>query len=191
MQELIKKRLLESIEVKYQLANSDLLKIIEQIAITIVTTFQNGGKILLFGNGGSAADAQHIAGELVGRFMKERKGLPAIALTTNSSIVTAVANDYGYEKVFVRQIEALGSPGDMAIGISTSGNAENVNQAISYAKKSGMKTVGFTGGTGGNLAKLVDTCLIIPSKSTPRIQETHITVGHILCEVVEEELEKK
>lgn len=190
MQELIKKRLLESIEVKSQLINSDLLKIIEQIVIAIVTTFQNGGKIILFGNGGSAADAQHIAGELVGRFMKERKGLPAIALTTNSSIVTAVANDYGYEKVFVRQIEALGSPGDLAIGISTSGNAENVNQAISYAKKSGMKTVGFTGGTGGNLAKLTDICLTIPSKSTPRIQEVHITIGHILCELVEEELGK-
>ncbi|MDI6783107.1 MAG: SIS domain-containing protein, partial [bacterium] len=180
----------ESIDVKQQLLDNKLVKIVAQIATEIVATYRRGGKVLLFGNGGSAADAQHIAGELVGRFMKERTGLPAIALTTNTSILTAVANDYGYDKVFIRQLEALGGPSDLAIGISTSGNAENVNQAIEFAKKNGMKTIGLTGGTGGKLAMLVDTCLCIPSNNTQRIQEAHITVGHILCELVEEELAK-
>ena len=188
MQNLIKKRLQESIDVKQQLLNDELVEIVVQIATEIVVTYRRGGKVLLFGNGGSAADAQHIAGELVGRFMKERKGLPAIALTTNTSILTAVANDYGYEKVFIRQLEALGSEQDLVIGISTSGNTENVNQAIEFAKQKKIKTVGLTGGTGGQLAKLVDISLCIPTKSTPRIQEAHITVGHILCELIENEL---
>jgi D-sedoheptulose 7-phosphate isomerase len=188
MQDIIKKRLQESIEVKYLLQNDNFVKLISQIATAMVATYRQGGKIILFGNGGSAADAQHIACELVGRFMKERKGLPAIALTVNTSILTAVSNDYGYEKVFVRQLEALALPHDLVIGISTSGNAVNVNQAIAFAKQQKVKTIGFTGGTGGNLANLVDLCLTIPSKSTPRIQEAHITIGHILCELVEEQL---
>lgn len=191
MQDLIKKRLQDSIEVKQQLLDNKLVKVIGQIADEIVATYRRGGKVLLFGNGGSAGDAQHIACELVGRFMKERKGLPAIALTTNTSILTAVANDYGYEKIFIRQVEALGSEKDLVIGISTSGNAENVNQAIEFAKRKKIKTVGLTGGTGGKLAKLVDISLCIPSAVTPRIQEAHITVGHILCELVEEELAKR
>ncbi|MFB3897321.1 MAG: SIS domain-containing protein [bacterium] len=188
MQEIIKKRLQESIEVKYLLQSDEFVGLITQIATEIIATYRRGGKIILFGNGGSAADAQHIACELVGRFMKERKGLPAIALTVNTSVLTSISNDYGYEKVFVRQLEAIALPGDLIIGISTSGKAENVNQAISYAKQHHLKTIGFTGGTGGNLAQLVDICLTIPSKSTPRIQEAHITVGHILCELVEEQL---
>jgi D-sedoheptulose 7-phosphate isomerase len=188
MQDLIKKRLQESIEVKYLLQSDDYIQLISQIANEIVATFRQGGKIILFGNGGSAADAQHLACELVGRFMKERKGLPAIALTVNTSILTAVANDYGYEKIFIRQLEALARPGDLVIGISTSGNAKNVNEALAFAKQEKLKTIGLTGGTGGTLANLVDICLIIPSKNTPRIQEAHITIGHILCELVEDQL---
>jgi D-sedoheptulose 7-phosphate isomerase len=188
MQDLIKKRLQESIEVKYLLQSDDFVKVITQIATEIMVTYRQGGKIILFGNGGSAADAQHLTSELVGRFMKERKGLPAIALTVNTSILTAVANDYGYEEVFVRQLEALALPGDLIIGISTSGNAKNVNQAMAFAKQKKLRTIGLTGSTGGSLANLVDICLTIPSKNTPRIQEAHITIGHILCELVEEQL---
>lgn len=188
MQDLIKKRLQESSDVKHKLQDDKLVNVIIQIAAEIIATYRRGGKVILFGNGGSAADAQHLACELVGRFMKERKGLPAIALTVNTSILTAVANDYGYEKIFIRQIEALAVSGDLIIGISTSGKAENVNQAIEFAKQRGITTIGLTGSTGGNLAKLVDICLTIPSNSTPRIQEAHITVGHILCELIEERL---
>ncbi|MCX5706188.1 MAG: SIS domain-containing protein, partial [Candidatus Omnitrophica bacterium] len=139
-----------------------------------------------FGNGGSASDAQHIAAELVGRFRKERKGLAAISLTTNTSILTSLANDYGYDIVFARQIEALAEKFDLAIGISTSGKAKNVALGIKQAKKMGLKTIGLTGGDGGELAKLVDISLIVPSSVTARIQEAHITIGHIICELIEE-----
>jgi D-sedoheptulose 7-phosphate isomerase len=144
-----------------------------------------GGKILLMGNGGSAADSQHIAAEIVGRFKKERRGLPAIALTTDTSILTSVGNDYGYDYIFARQIEALCSPQDLVIGLTTSGNSANIVRAIETAKEIGAVTVGMTGGTGGKLAALCDFNLIMPSSDTPRIQEAHIFIGHSLCELLE------
>jgi len=142
--------------------------------------------VILFGNGGSASDSQHIAAELVGRFKKDRTSLAAIALTTNTSILTSLANDYGYEIVFAKQVEALGQKDDIVIGISTSGKAKNVALAIKQAKKMGLKTVALTGGDGGELAKLADISLVVPSLITARIQEAHITIGHIACELVEE-----
>ncbi len=142
----------------------------------------------MFGNGGSAADAQHIAGELVGKLLLERQALPAIALSTNTSILTALANDYGYETVFSRQVEALVDENDVVIGISTSGNSPSVTEAIKAAIAKGAKTAGLTGGSGGTLAEVADLVIIVPSEVTPRIQEAHITIGHIICEMVEKEL---
>jgi len=162
--------------------------IIVAIAERIVETFRRGGKLLLCGNGGSAADAQHIAAEFVSRFRRERRGLPAIALTTDTSILTAISNDYGYERVFARQVEALGRPGDMVIGISTSGISASVIAAMRAARNGGMATVGFTGASGGTLVDHVDLCLCVPSHNTARIQEVHITVAHVVCEIVERTL---
>jgi D-sedoheptulose 7-phosphate isomerase len=146
--------------------------------------------VILFGNGGSAADAQHIAAEFVGRFKLERQGLPAISLTTNTSIITSIANDYGYEEIFSRQLEGLASDNDIVIGISTSGNARNVIAGLLEAKKMGVKTVALTGSGGGELAKVADISLVVPSDNTPRIQEAHIVIGHIICELAEETLFK-
>ena len=137
------------------------------------------------GNGGSASDAQHIAAELVGRCLKERKGLPAIALNTDTSVLTAVGNDYGYQEVFRRQVEALGAPGDLVWGLSTSGNSENVYQALEFAQSANIKTAALLGCDGGKIQKVSDFCVIIPSNKIPRIQEAHITIGHIVCEQVE------
>jgi D-sedoheptulose 7-phosphate isomerase len=145
----------------------------------------NGGKILLMGNGGSAADAQHIAAELVGRYMCERKGLAAIALTTDTSILTAVGNDYGYDAIFSRQIEALASPQDVVVAYSTSGNSSNVLAAIKTAKEIGCFTSALTGESGGKLKDIVDTCICVPSACTPRIQEAHSFIGHMLCAAVD------
>lgn len=149
---------------------------------------KGGGRVLVFGNGGSAADAQHLAGELVGRYLRDRRALPAIALTTDPSILTAVANDMGFEAVFRRQVEAHGRPGDVAIGISTSGRSPNVVAALEGAKANGLVTVGLTGAGGGRLAGLVDHLIDVPSTDTPRIQEVHGMVVHLLCQIVEEEL---
>lgn len=146
---------------------------------------QMGGKILLMGNGGSAADAQHIAAELVGRYLRERPGLPAMALTTDTSILTAVANDYGYNAVFSRQVEALARADDVVVGYSTSGNSDNVFEAMRLAKNKGCTTVALTGQSGGKLKGLVDICLCVPSMSTPRIQEAHAFIGHMLCAMVD------
>jgi D-sedoheptulose 7-phosphate isomerase len=157
-------------------------------AILIQNCLRADGKILLFGNGGSAADAQHMAAEFVGRFVQERRALPAIALTTDSSILTAVGNDYGFDRVFSRQIEALGRPNDVAIGISTSGNSPNILAGIERARSKQMKTIGLSGKDGGRLAKSCDVSIVIPSTNTARIQECHITVGHIFCELIESEL---
>lgn len=187
MREKIKDILSESIQVKEELLRSKLSDIVE-IAGLMIDCLKNKGKIIIFGNGGSAADSQHLAAELVGRFKKERGGLAAIALTTNTSILTAVANDYSYEVVFSRQIEALGAKGDLALGISTSGKAKNVAAGLRQARKMGMKTIALTGGDGGDSVKLADAALIIPSNVTARIQEAHITVGHIFCELIEHEL---
>jgi len=158
-------------------------------AATLITQcLRRGGKLLFFGNGGSAADAQHLAAEFVGRFQIERHPLPAIALTTDSSILTAVGNDYGFDQIFTRQVQALGRPGDVAIGISTSGNSPNVTGAIEQAAKQDLKTIGLAGEDGGSLAKCVDVSIIVASTNVARVQECHITIGHILCELVESEL---
>jgi len=151
----------------------------------IVAAFKAGNKVLLFGNGGSAADAQHIAAEFVNRFLIERPPLPAIALTTDTSILTSISNDYGYTDCFAKQIKALGKEGDVAIGISTSGAAANVIKAVKVAREMGLKTVGLAGGDGGQLAKLADIALVVDAQSVPRIQEVHITIGHVLCEMVD------
>ena len=180
-------RLEESARIKRAIAESNLNEI-EQIVGFIIKAYKAGGKVVLFGNGGSAADAQHIAGELVGRFLMERRALPAIALTTNTSTLTAMANDYGYETVFSRQVEALVNEKDVVIGISTSGSSPNVIEAMKAAKMKGARTIGLTGDSLGKLADVADLVLAVPSDSTPRIQEAHITIGHIVCELVEKEL---
>ncbi len=187
MQQRIATILNASAQLKQQVV-ADLCPEIEQAISMIIATLHAGGKVALCGNGGSAADAQHIAGELVGRFRQERQGLAAIALTTDTSILTAVANDYGFDAVFARQVEALLQPGDVLIAISTSGDAQNVVEAARTAREHNIKTVGLSGASGGELAKVVDLCLQVPSQQTPRIQEVHITIGHIICEMVEEAL---
>ena len=181
---VIESGLRRSIETKEKVL-ATLVPTIEQVARLLVEALTQGKKILLFGNGGSAADSQHIAAELVGRFKVKRRALPAIALTTDTSSLTALGNDFGYETVFERQIEALGQSGDVAIGISTSGCSPNVLAAVKAARKMGLKTVALTGKGGGPLAGLVDIDIIIPSDITQHIQESHITVGHILCEIIE------
>ncbi|MCL4485887.1 MAG: D-sedoheptulose 7-phosphate isomerase [Nitrospirae bacterium] len=175
----------DSIRTKEDFLKSSL-PLIERATRMMVETFQNGGKLLIFGNGGSSTDASHIAGELVSRFYINRKGLPAIALGTGLATLTSIGNDYGYEHIFAREVEAYGRPGDLAIGISTSGNSKNVLLALEKARATGMKTIGFGGGSGGRMKELVDLAFIVPSPLTPRIQETHITLGHVLCEMVEE-----
>ena len=187
MRNEIARRLQESVSVKEAVAREKIGEI-EAIAELIIDTYRHGGKVIFLGNGGSAADAQHLAGELVGRFLRERQALPAIALGTNTSTLTALANDYSYDIVFSRQVEALVAEKDVVVGISTSGDSPSVVRAIEMAKQKGAKTVGLTGGGGGRLAEMADLALVVPSGSTPRIQEAHITIGHIICEMVEKEL---
>ena len=159
---------------------------IEKSCHLIVSTLKNGNKVLLCGNGGSAADAQHIAAELIGRYKSERRGLPAIALTTDTSALTAISNDYGYARVFDRQVEALANKGDLFIGISTSGNSDNILSALTVAKELGCKTLGMSGKNGGDMNSVCDLNLVVPSDDTPRIQEMHILIGHILCQAVDD-----
>ncbi len=185
----IAKHLRDSIAVKEELLKNDV-PLIEKAVLKVSDCLQADGKLLFMGNGGSASDSQHLAAEFVGRYEKERRPLAAIALTTDTSILTAVGNDYGFEKIFERQIEALGKKGDILFAISTSGNSKNVLQGVRKAKELGLYTIGFTGGMGGELKSLVDLALVIPSKKTSRIQESHILIGHILCECVDELLEK-
>jgi D-sedoheptulose 7-phosphate isomerase len=161
---------------------------IEQCALRFAETLRRGGKILIMGNGGSAADAQHLAAELVGRFLLERRALPAIALTTDTSILTAVGNDYGFDEVFARQVEALAMSGDLVLGISTSGNSTNVIKALTAAREKGCQTIGLLGRDGGMTAGVVDLALTVPSQETPRIQEAHQLIIHIVCDLVEKEL---
>jgi len=178
-----------SIRVKQAVVeDGDLLRALEEVARQVIRRLRAGGKVLLFGNGGSAADAQHIAAELAGRYKLERPGLAGVALTVNTSTLTAVANDYGYEHVFARQVQALGRPGDIAVGISTSGNASNVLRGLETARAAGLISVAMTGRSGGKLKDLAQYCLRIPSDETARIQECHILIGHILCDFVEREL---
>jgi D-sedoheptulose 7-phosphate isomerase len=160
-------------------------ELLEKIALSMVEALGRGNKILWCGNGGSAGDSQHLAAEIVGRFRRERRGLPSIALTTDTSILTAVANDYGYDAVFSRQVEALGEPGDILVGISTSGNSHNVVNALLAAKEQGVTTIAFTGEGGGRMAGLADYLFAVPSRDTARVQEAHILAGHMLCDWIE------
>jgi D-sedoheptulose 7-phosphate isomerase len=172
------------------LADEALLTTVEAATSACINCMRTGGKILLAGNGGSAADAQHIAGEFVSRFAFDRPGLPAIALTTDTSILTAIGNDYGYEKLFTRQIQALGNKGDIFIGYSTSGKSPNILRAFEEARTRGLVCVGFTGNRGGPLRDLCDYLLEVPSTDTPKIQEGHLVLGHIICGLVESNLFK-
>jgi D-sedoheptulose 7-phosphate isomerase len=184
MKDAIVQAFRESADVKVRFIRQNA-EVLAQAVKMIVQAFKAGNKVLLFGNGGSAADAQHIAAEFVNRFLIERPPLPAIALTTDTSILTSISNDYGYADSFAKQVKALGKEGDVAIGISTSGTAANVIKAIQVAKEMGLKTVGLAGRDGGELSKLVDVALVVDSQSVPRIQEVHITIGHVLCEMVD------
>ncbi len=182
----IKEFLYESAEVKKAVADTLADKILEAINLTRAS-YQKGGKLLLMGNGGSAADAQHIAAEFVGRYKKERRPVAALALTVDTSILTCIGNDYGYDQVFSRQVESLAKPEDVVIGISTSGNSENVIRGVDKAREIGAKTIGLLGNQGGKLKDKVDLAIVVPSKNTARIQEAHITIGHIICEILDEE----
>ncbi len=181
----IAKHFHDSIALKQELLKT-MIPTIEKIAAKLADCLKAGNKIIFFGNGGSASDSQHLAAEFVGRYEKERRALAAISLTVDTSAITAIGNDYGYERVFERQLEALGRKGDVAFAISTSGNSKNVIAAVKKAKEMGVYTVGFLGNTGGELKGLVDVPVVIPSKKTSRIQESHIMIGHILCECVDE-----
>ena len=187
MRETVVKELEESANIKKIIAQNLSDKIVNA-AKMIIDAYKTGGKVLLIGNGGSAADAQHIAAELVGRFKLERKGLPAIALTTDTSILTALANDYGYDTVFSRQLETLANDKDILIAITTSGTSPNILKAVEIARSKNITVIGLTGGDGGKLQDVADITIAVPSDSTPRIQESHITIGHIICNLVEKEL---
>ncbi len=186
---MFKKGLEESIALKTKILHSpDFLNSLEELATLLSQTFKAGNKVLFCGNGGSAADAQHLAAELSGRFYRNRPALPAEALHVNTSFLTAIANDYGYHYVYARMIEAIGQHGDVLIAISTSGNSENIVKAVEAAREKGMITLALTGEGGGQLRAISDYCLAVPSKDTPRIQEVHILLGHLLCEWVENDL---
>lgn len=185
MRQKILKAFEESISVQKKFIKENIDTVIE-VSNFIADSFNDGSKLILFGNGGSSADAAHIAAEFVGRFRMERPALPAIALNTNMAIITAIANDYGFSDIFARQLKAHAQDGDVVIGISTSGNSVNVINAIEVAKKKMLKTVVFTGAEGGKLASVADHVFAVPSVNTPRIQETHIILGHVLCQMVEE-----
>ena len=187
MKDFVLRSFAESTAVKQQFAREQADRIV-QAAKLIATAFREGHKFLLFGNGGSATDAAHIAAEFVGRYKRERAPLPAIALATDIATITCIANDYGYDELFARQVRAHGQKGDIAVAISTSGNSINVLKGVEAAKACGLTTMAWTGGTGGKLAGLVDLPFIVPSTVTARIQECHITMGHVLCELIEEQL---
>lgn len=183
-QAFIHQSLLETIEVLSAVAQD--VTMIDRAAASLLAALEAGGKVMFCGNGGSAADAQHLATELVSKFHHDRPGIPALALTTDTSALTAIANDYAYERVFARQVEALGRSEDVLVGISTSGNSANVVRAVESAKAKGMTTIALLGNTGGRLKPLVDVPIVVPSASTPHIQEAHIAIGHILCDLMEQ-----
>lgn len=182
--EIVRSNLERSIEVHLRLI-SECLNTVASAADALITAYESGHKALFFGNGGSAADAQHLAAEFLGRYLQERDPMPALALHSNSSAVTAIGNDYGYDQVFARQLQALAAPGDVAVAISTSGNSRSVVEAVRCARGMGLFTLGLTGASGGQLRGLVDVLIAVPSEETPRIQECHILVGHALCDAVE------
>ncbi len=184
IRQLVARSLREGAELRLQLIEN-CAEAVVRAAQAIQKSLQRGGKILLFGNGGSAADAQHVAAEFIGRFARERSPLPAIALTTNTSVLTALGNDYGFKQIFARQVRALGRRGDVAIAISTSGRSPNVIEGARAARKLGMTIIGLTGRDGDRLARNVDIALVVPSKKIARIQECHVTLGHILCEITD------
>jgi D-sedoheptulose 7-phosphate isomerase len=189
MKNYIKDQVQKSYETKQTIYNSDeLLDTISKVSKLCIELYKRGNKTILAGNGGSAADAQHIAAELVGRYGFDRPSIPSLALTTDTSNLTAIGNDYGYDKVFSRQLEGMGQSGDIFIGISTSGNSLNIINAFNSAKEKNITTVALVGKDGGEMAKLADIAIIVPSDSTPRIQESHILIGHILCDIIEKEL---
>jgi len=187
MREVVIRELEDSAKIKTTMAQT-LSAIIAEAAQIILDAYKAGGKVLLIGNGGSAADAQHIAAELAGRFKLDRTGLPAIALTTNTSVLTALANDYGYERVFSHQLEALAKDKDVLIAITTSGTSPNILKAVEMAHSKGVTVIGLTGAKGGKLKDSADLTIMVPSDDTPRIQEAHITIGHIICHLVEKGL---
>ncbi|HEC1896286.1 TPA: D-sedoheptulose 7-phosphate isomerase [Campylobacter jejuni] len=185
----IKGHFQESILVKEQiLKDENLITLIKNASLEVIKAYKNGNKTLLAGNGGSAADAQHIAGEFVSRFYFDRPGIASIALTTDTSVLTAIGNDYGYENLFSRQVQAQGVKGDVFIGISTSGNSKNILKALELCKQKEIISIGLSGASGGAMNELCDYCIKVPSTCTPRIQEAHILIGHIICAIVEEEL---
>jgi D-sedoheptulose 7-phosphate isomerase len=189
MKNYIKDQIKKSFETKQAIyQNEELLNKIVEVCKLCVELYKGKNKTILAGNGGSAADAQHIAAELVGRYAFDRPSIPSLALTTDTSNLTAIGNDYGYDKVFSRQLEGMGQEGDIFIGISTSGNSKNIINAFEVAKQKGIKTVALVGRDGGEMAKMSDIALVVPSNSTPRIQESHILIGHIICDIIEKEI---
>ena len=189
MREYIKDQIKKSYETKQKIyENEALLDAVVDVAQRCVALYRTDKKTILAGNGGSAADAQHIAAELVGRYGFDRPSIPSLALTTDTSNLTAIGNDYGYDQVFSRQLEGMGQEGDIFIGISTSGNSVNILKAFESAKKKNIMTVALTGRDGGKMAAMADIALVVPSNSTPRIQESHILIGHILCDIIEKEI---
>ncbi|MBE0515510.1 D-sedoheptulose 7-phosphate isomerase [Sulfurimonas sp.] len=189
MKNYIKDQIKKSYETKQAIyQNEELLNKIVEVCRLCVELYRGKNKTILAGNGGSAADAQHIAAELVGRYGFDRPSIPSLALTTDTSNLTAIGNDYGYDKVFSRQLEGMGQTGDIFFGISTSGNSQNIINAFEVAKQKGIKTVALVGRDGGEMAKIADIALIVPSDSTPRIQESHILIGHIICDIIEKEI---
>jgi D-sedoheptulose 7-phosphate isomerase len=189
MKKYLKGEIAASIETKQKILNDDtLLQTIADTAAACVEAYRRGNKTILAGNGGSAADAQHIAAELVGRYGFDRPSIPSLALTTDTSNLTAIGNDYGYDKVFSRQLEGMGNEGDIFFGISTSGNSQNIVNAFESAEAKGITTVALVGRDGGKMGRMADIAIIVPSDATPRIQESHILIGHILCDIIEKEL---
>jgi len=185
----IRDRIQRSIDIKQVLLQDDaFVTLVTDAALQIVKALRAGGKVLFLGNGGSAADAQHLAAEFTGRYLKERRALPALALHANTSALTAIGNDYGFDLVFARQLEALGKEGDVAVGISTSGNSPNVLRALEVARSKSIYTIALTGASGGTMKDVANCTIRIPSEETPRIQECHILTGHIICEIAEETL---
>ena len=189
MKDYVKDQIKKSYETKQAIyQNEELLKKIVEVCRLCVELYRGKNKTILAGNGGSAADAQHIAAELVGRYGFDRPSIPSLALTTDTSNLTAIGNDYGYDKVFSRQLEGMGQEGDIFFGISTSGNSKNIINAFEVAKQKGIKTIALVGRDGGEMAKMADIALVVPSDSTPRIQESHILIGHIICDIIEKEI---
>jgi D-sedoheptulose 7-phosphate isomerase len=185
MDDILRKNIESSIEVHSHLLEA-CLPAMTVAAGALVAAYRGGRKALFFGNGGSAADAQHLAAEFIGRYLRERRPLPAVALHANTSAMTSIANDYGYEHVFSRQLQALAVAGDVAVGISTSGNSPSIIEGVTIARRMGVYTIGLTGASGGRLRELVDVLIAVPSNETPRVQECHILVGHALCDAVEQ-----